>query len=143
MKTTATSHETTSASPTAGRRQEFAGLLGEVQQNRVAVEDRDAVVDDRGYFGVGVDGEIRGAELLATARVDRNRLIGKPHLLQCERDLGWVGRAVEVEFDHERSPWGELSATPSFITFEGPAEGGAVLAIRDDRLVFGRGRRGS
>ncbi len=57
-------------------RQELTGLFGEVQQDRVAVENRHTVIDDGRRLCIRVDGQIFGFELLALARVDWDQLVG-------------------------------------------------------------------
>src|SRR5207237_1220996 len=75
--------------------------LGEIEQDRVAVEHRGVAVDDRRHLGVGIDRQEPGLVLLALARVDRHDLVGQRHLFETERDLGRVGREVEIELDHD------------------------------------------
>jgi hypothetical protein len=38
--------------------------------------------------------------LLALARIDRDDFVSEAELLQQERDLGGIGRGVEIEADH-------------------------------------------
>ncbi len=58
-----------------------------------------------GTLAFGLIGEIFRLELVALAGVDGDRLVGKAGFLEEERDLGRVGRSVEVEFEHsEFSP---------------------------------------
>src|SRR4029453_14978733 len=80
--------------------QKAAGLLREIEQDGVTVEDCRIAVDDRGNFPVGFDPQIVGRKLLALARINRNRLVRQGQLLEQQRDLHWVGREVEVELDH-------------------------------------------
>ena len=86
------------------RRQELAGLFGEVEQDGIAVEHLDAAVVDRRHLGVRVDGEIFRRELVALAGIDRHRLVGEAGFLEEEGDLGRVRRSVEVEFEHLKLP---------------------------------------
>ena len=98
-------------------RQELAGLLGEIEQDRVAVEDGRVAVDDRRHLGVGIDRQELRRVLLALAGVDRHQLVGQRHLLQAERDLGRVRREVVVELDH-----GLHSLSPEFTVYAAPQE---------------------
>ncbi len=84
----------------AGRRQEPAGLLGEVEQDGVGVEDRRVAVDDDGELAVGVQRPEARGMLLALARIDRHGLVVEPRLLEEQRDLHRVGGEVVVEGDH-------------------------------------------
>ena len=66
-------------------RQEAAGLLGEIDQDRAGLEHRKRLaavggrmVDDRRNAVVRADREKFRLELLAGADVDRNEVIGKP-----------------------------------------------------------------
>ena len=64
-----------SSSPRAAgvfSRQEPAGLLGEVEQDGVAVEHGGVAVDDRRHLAVRVDRQERRRVLLALAGVDRH-----------------------------------------------------------------------
>src|SRR5215212_7176758 len=83
--------------------QELAGLLGEVEEDGVAVEHRRVVVDDRRHLGVRVDGEVVRPELLAAPRVDRHRLVRHAGFLEEKRNLHRVGREIVEELDHRRS----------------------------------------
>src|ERR1700694_1220389 len=85
-------------------RQELAGLLGEVKQDRVAVENEHAVIVDRRHLAVRIDGEKFRLELISLAGVDRHQFIGQAGLFQKQRDLVGVRRAVEVKFQHWELP---------------------------------------
>ena len=82
------------------RRHEFAGLLAEVKQDRVAVEHGHVAVDNRRHLGIRIDRQKFRLVLLAFAGVDRNGLIGESGFFQKERHLGRVGRAAKVELQH-------------------------------------------
>jgi hypothetical protein len=82
------------------RRQEFAGLVGEVEQDRIAVEHGHVAVDDRRDLGIRIDGQKFRLVLIASARVDRNRLVGETRFLQEERHFGRIRRAAKVELQH-------------------------------------------
>ena len=87
---------------------ELAGLFRQIKQDGVAVEDDGALIIDSGHLGIGIEGEIFRAELLAAARVDRHGRVREPGLFQIERDLARVGRAVEIEFQHVVCPFVDL-----------------------------------
>src|ERR1700729_2520587 len=55
------------------RRQELAGLLGEIEQDRVGVEHGDVTVNDRRYLRVGIDRKKFRSVLIALAGIDRMR----------------------------------------------------------------------
>src|SRR5215469_12968116 len=78
-------------------RQELAGLLGEIKQDGVAVENGYPVIDDDWHFAIRIDGKKGRVELLALARVDGNRLIGQFRFLKEQSDLGWIRRSVEIK----------------------------------------------
>ena len=84
--------------------QELAGLLGEVEQDGVAVEHDGVAVDDGRRLAVRIDGKKRGLVLLALARVDRDQLVIEAGLLQEQTDFRGVGRGVVVELDQRASP---------------------------------------
>ena len=71
-------------------RQELAGLLGEVEQDGVAVEHGGVAVDDRRRLAVGVDRPERRLVLLALAGVDGDELVGEARLLEKQRHLRGV-----------------------------------------------------
>jgi len=73
-------------------RQEAAALLREVEQDGIAVENRDVAVDDRRNLGVRIDGEKARVELLALPRIDRDGFERQPGLFEEESDLHRVGR---------------------------------------------------
>ena len=86
-------------------RQEFSGLLAEIEQDGAGLEhaDRRAVgavgIDDGRDLVVRADGEKRRGELLLLADVDGNDRVGQRHFLQRHADLAAVGRVPGVEFD--------------------------------------------
>ena len=82
------------------RRQELAGLLRQVQQDRVAVEHGRRAVHDHRHLGVRVQRRERRQVLLALARVDRDGLVGQGGLFEEERDLHRVGGEGVVELEH-------------------------------------------
>ena len=85
-------------------RPELAGLLGEVEQDRVAVEAGGIAVDDGRRLAVGIGGQQRRLVLLALAGVDGHQLIRRARLLQEQRHLRGVGRRMVVELDHAAAP---------------------------------------
>ncbi len=91
-------------------REEPAGLLGEVHQDRARFEDGDVpavgavVIDDRRNLVVGADLQERGLELLAPVDVDPDGRVVEAGLLEHDVDLLAVGRGFGVEIDHERAP---------------------------------------
>ena len=91
-----------SAGVLAGRN--WPVFSAEVEQDRVAVEDRGVAVDDGRDLGVGIDGEEGRRVLLALARVDGNELVGQAHFLQAQGHFSRVGREVVIEFDHDVGP---------------------------------------
>ena len=88
------------------RADEPPGLVAEIEQDGTRIEQtclaavRPVGVDDRGKLAVRVDGAEGRPVLLALFGVDRYHLVGQPGFLQEQRDLGGVGRWVEVETDH-------------------------------------------
>src|SRR3979411_1699590 len=89
-------------------RQELAGLLREIKQDRVAVENEHAVVVDRRHLAVRIDLEEFGLELLALAGIDRHQLVRQAGLFQKWRDLVGVRRSVEVKFEHFKNSLASL-----------------------------------
>jgi len=87
-------------------RKKLAGLIGEIEQDRVRIEHLGVAVDDRRHFRVGIDRNEFRAELLALARVDRNRLVFEPGLFEKQRHFRRVRRAREVELQHLAAPDG-------------------------------------
>ena len=63
-------------------RQEFAGLFGEVEQDRATVEHGDVAVDDGRQLGVRIDRQKFRLVLLAFAGIDRNGLVRQAGLFQ-------------------------------------------------------------
>jgi hypothetical protein len=78
----------------------LAGLLGEVEQDRVRIEHQHAVIVDRRHLAVRVHLQEFRLELVTLAGVDRHGLEGQAGLFQKQRDFVRVWRAVEVEFEH-------------------------------------------
>lgn len=85
-------------------RQELAGFLGEIQQNRVAVEHDRVAVGDRRRLRVRIDRLVRIAVLLALAGIDGHELVRHAGLLEEQRDLGRVRRRVIEEAEHRLGP---------------------------------------
>ena len=120
-------------------RQKFAGLAGEVNEDRARLHhgDRLAVravrIDDGWDLAVRVDLQIVGGELLAVrADVDLVHVIGEAALLEHDGDLAAVGRAPGIEFDHgEVARDGVLGAGDSI-------GGDAALAAVSRRATAGR-----
>ena len=87
-------------------RQELAGLLGEVDQDRAGFEHRDRLavgavgIDHGRHLVVRRDLEELGLELVARADVDRDHVVGQPAFLEHDVDLVAVGRGPRVEVDH-------------------------------------------
>ncbi len=67
--------------------QELAGLLGEIEQDGVAVEHEHAVIVDRRHLAVRIDLEKFRLELVALAGIDGNELVGQAGFFQKQRDL--------------------------------------------------------
>jgi hypothetical protein len=84
-------------------RQQLAGLLGEVEQDRARLHQAEIVVaiDDRRDAVVRADLEELGLELLVLADVDRMRLVGDADLLQHDGSLAAVGGRPGIKIDHE------------------------------------------
>jgi hypothetical protein len=86
-------------------RQEPAGFLGEVLQDRAGLEDRQRaarriLVDDRRDLVVGAQAQERRIELLAAQYVDVLEPVREPALLEHDCDLEPVRRRVEMQHDH-------------------------------------------
>jgi len=89
-------------------------LLGEVEQDRVAVEDDGIAVFDHRRLAVRVQRPERVAVLVAATRIDRHRLIRQAELFQQQADLGGVRREIEMELQHRGgSSWGVPHQTPA------------------------------
>ncbi|CEE82426.1 hypothetical protein XAC2852_820143 [Xanthomonas citri pv. citri] len=94
--------------PAAGiARQEAAGLLGQIQQDRAGLEHalRTAaigrcMVDDGRHLVVGRNLQECRFELFALADVDRLEGVLQPGLFQKQRDFVPVGRGPVVQIDH-------------------------------------------
>jgi hypothetical protein len=88
-------------------RQELAGPLGEIKQDRAGLEDAHGraaagriLVEHRRHAVVGRDAEKIGLELLAFADVDAVKLVRKSGFLEKHRHFVAVGRGPIVELDH-------------------------------------------
>ena len=92
--------------PVFRRTEEFAGLVGQIEQDRAGIENPRLSaagpfgIDDRGHFAVRIDLPEGGQMLLAFARVDRHHFVGQACLFEKERDFGRVRRRMEVKADH-------------------------------------------
>src|ERR1700742_1091775 len=95
------------------RRKELSGLLGEVEEDGVAVEDFRVAIDDGRYFAIRIDRKVFGLELIALARIDGDRLVRQLGLFQEERHFRGIWRAVEVEFEQGRLRLSVLFWVPS------------------------------
>ena len=90
-------------------RQELAGLLAEVEEDRARLEHahrravRPVRIDDGGNLAIGADGEKRGVALLALADVHDLDRVRQSHLFQRDADLAAVRRVERVQFDGHRS----------------------------------------
>src|ERR1700746_222811 len=71
-------------------RQKLAGLLSEVEENRVRVENSDLAIDNRWQFRIWIDSQVFRLVLLPLASIDRYCLIGQFGFLQKEGNLGRV-----------------------------------------------------
>ncbi|MGZ2405055.1 hypothetical protein ACVIKO_002315 [Rhizobium ruizarguesonis] len=90
-------------------RPEFAGLLGEVEEDRAGFEDAQRtaaigrlVIDDGRHAVIGVESEIIRLELVAPADIDRHQPIGRTRFLQEDRNFLAVRRRPVVEINHLR-----------------------------------------
>jgi len=94
--------------------QELSGLLGEIQQDRPGLEDRDRlgpalrlVVEDGGDAVVRRDLQEFRIELIALADVDRKDPVRKIGLFEEHRYLVAVRRGPVMEVDHRHDPAAE------------------------------------
>jgi hypothetical protein len=71
--------------------QELPGLLGEVEKDRIRVEDGDVPIDDGGRLGVRVDGQEGRFELLTLSGIDRHQLVRQPALLEKRATFAGLG----------------------------------------------------
>jgi hypothetical protein len=87
----------------AGRigRQQFAGFLGEILQDRAGLEHRDArfAVNHGGHLVVRADREEFGLELIALVYVDGNYTVREASLLEEDRDFLAIARGPEIQVD--------------------------------------------
>src|SRR5262245_10952668 len=65
-----------------------------------------------GTFAFGLIARYSGLNCSPRRGIDRNDLVGEPHLFERQRDFGRVGRTIEIELDHACAPWGLLGVTP-------------------------------
>ena len=100
-------------------RQELAGLLREINQDRPGLEEcerlsaRAIAIDNRGNLAVGIYRHKLGLELIALGNVDFVNMIGEAGLLEHDRDLAAIGRAPGVEIDHRQQLHYGLAASHS------------------------------
>jgi len=80
--------------------QEATGLLGEVVQDRTALEDAEAVVADRRDAPVRRDLDEPRLALLTASKVDRAQLVRELALLEHDAHLPAVGGRSAEEFEH-------------------------------------------
>jgi hypothetical protein len=91
----------------AGRilRDQLAGLVGEIQQDRAGFEQRERLavravrIDDRGDLVVRVQRQERGRELVVGVEAHEMRLVGQAGFLEHDRHLDAVRRRQRVELD--------------------------------------------
>ena len=88
------------------RRQELAGLLGEIEQDRARIEHDGVAIDDGRHLGVRIDLEEFRLVLVALAGVDRNRFVRQAGLFEKQRDLGRVRRGGVIELQHRLASFG-------------------------------------
>jgi len=91
-------------------RQQLAGLVREVQQDRARLEHRQRgaavlrlMVDDGGNLAVGRDRKKRRRELLARRQTHRNDPMRQPGFFQEQPDLQAIGGGAEIQIDHDVS----------------------------------------
>ncbi len=101
-------------------RQEFAGLLGEIEQDGAGLEHRERraaarriVIDDGGDAVIGRDFQELAIELFAFSDVDRNDFILKPRLFEEDRDLMAVGGGPVIDVDHRADSLNARRLIPS------------------------------
>src|SRR5262245_21378170 len=87
-------------------RQELAGLVGEVNEDRARLHEghTGVAIDDRRDAVVGTDLKELWLELFVLADVDRVRRVREPELLKRDGGLAAVGRGPGVEIDHGSNP---------------------------------------
>jgi len=89
-------------------RHEFAGLVGEVDEDRAGFEQADRLpvrsigIDDGGDLAVGVERQEGRLRVLVLADVDAVRLVVEAEFLQRDRDLDAVRRRQRIELDDVR-----------------------------------------
>ena len=93
--------------PAQVRRQEPAGLFGQVDQDGAGLEHRERpaavrriVIDDRRHPVVRADGEEVGFVLFAPIDVDGDDPVVEIHFLQGDGDLPSIGRRPVIGVDH-------------------------------------------
>ena len=104
------SHSITRQPAAFVRRNQLAGLVGEIEQDRAGLEERDRLpigpigIDDRRDLVVRADLEEFRLELFVSPDVDGMDPVREPDLLQHDRGLDPVRRAPGIEVDHCLSP---------------------------------------
>ena len=90
----------------AGFRQQLAGLVGEIDQDRAGLHQAQAVVavDDRRDAVVRADLEEFRLELLVLADIDRVHGVGQAHFLERDGSLAAVRGRPGVKIDHGVGP---------------------------------------
>src|ERR1700730_18298223 len=91
--------------PTARRvaRNELAGLLGEILQDRAGLEQPERLaawpvgIDDRGDLAVRIERQKFRRLLVVLVEVDEKHLVRQPDLFQHDRDLDAVRRRQRIE----------------------------------------------
>src|SRR5581483_11545865 len=79
-------------------RQQLAGLLGEILQDRAGLEQAERLaartvgIEDCRNLAVWIERQKFGGLLVVLAEIDEMRLVGKPDLLQHDRDFDAVRR---------------------------------------------------
>jgi hypothetical protein len=87
----------------AARRKEPPGLVGQVQQDGVAVEDDGIAVGQGRRLCIRINGDEIGVVLIALADIDRRHFVRESRFLEEERHFRWIGAGIVVEADHEGS----------------------------------------
>ncbi|MFK4603627.1 hypothetical protein ABIF57_003079 [Bradyrhizobium diazoefficiens] len=91
-------------------RQQLAGLLREILQNRPGLEQRQRPaagtvgIEDRRDLAVRIERQKLGRLLVVLAEIDKMDLVGKPDLLQHDRHLDAVRRRQRIELKQLRMP---------------------------------------
>lgn len=82
------------------QRDEALLAVGQVEQDRIAVEHTHVAVNYGRHFCVRVHLQVFRRKLLALARVDRHGLIGQAQFLEEKGNLHRVGGGVVIELQH-------------------------------------------